>query len=98
MAGIRPEGSVLIYDDDHYYMGSVIAEQLVADGGDVLILAGDTAGRDTDQFCRCLHLFTRFPGCLALTALVRHMPMANRLKSQRLRRPVKAKVGDTHVG
>ncbi len=32
MAGLRPEGCVLVYDDDHYYMGSVIAELLVADG------------------------------------------------------------------
>jgi dimethylamine/trimethylamine dehydrogenase len=32
MAGIKPGGTVLVYDDDHYYMGSVIAEQLVADG------------------------------------------------------------------
>jgi len=32
MAGIKPGGAVLVYDDDHYYMGSVIAEQLVADG------------------------------------------------------------------
>jgi dimethylamine/trimethylamine dehydrogenase len=32
MAGTLPTSNVLIYDDDHYYMGSVIAEQLVADG------------------------------------------------------------------
>jgi dimethylamine/trimethylamine dehydrogenase len=32
MAGALPTSNVLIYDDDHYYMGSVIAEQLVADG------------------------------------------------------------------
>ena len=32
MAGVLPTSNVLIYDDDHYYMGSVIAEQLVADG------------------------------------------------------------------
>ena len=37
MAGLRPEGRVLIYDDDHYYMGSVIAEQLVADGCQVIL-------------------------------------------------------------
>ena len=36
MAGIKPSGPVLIYDDDHYYMGSVIAEQLVADGCQVI--------------------------------------------------------------
>ena len=32
MAGKRPEGHVVIYDDDHYYMGSVLAELLVAAG------------------------------------------------------------------
>ncbi len=32
MAGIKPGGTVVVYDDDHYYMGSVLAEQLVADG------------------------------------------------------------------
>ena len=37
MAGLRPEGRVMIYDDDHYYMGSVVAEQLVADGLEVVL-------------------------------------------------------------
>ena len=37
MAGNSPEGTVLIYDDDHYYMGSVIAEKLVADGCQVIL-------------------------------------------------------------
>ena len=32
MAGARPAGHVVIYDDDHYYMGSVLAELLVAAG------------------------------------------------------------------
>jgi dimethylamine/trimethylamine dehydrogenase len=33
MAGARPKGkSVLLYDDDHYYMGGVVAELLVRDG------------------------------------------------------------------
>ena len=38
MAGLRPEGRVLVYDDDHYYMGSVMAEQLVADGHEVVLV------------------------------------------------------------
>ncbi len=37
MAGLRPEGRVLVYDDDHYYMGSVVAEQLIADGHEVVL-------------------------------------------------------------
>ena len=35
MAGTKPTGRVLIYDDDHYYMASVIAELLVAEGCEV---------------------------------------------------------------
>ena len=42
MAGVRPSGTVLIYDDDHYYMGSVIAEQLVADGCRVVLATPDS--------------------------------------------------------
>ena len=32
MAGRLPQGDVLLYDDDHYYMGSVLAELLVQAG------------------------------------------------------------------
>jgi len=32
MAGRYPSGRVLVYDDDHYYMGSVLAELLVEQG------------------------------------------------------------------
>ena len=42
MAGVNPGGTVLIYDDDHYYMGSVIAEQLVADGCRVVLATRDS--------------------------------------------------------
>ncbi len=37
MAGRRPEGRVLIYDDDHYYMAGILAEQLRNDGIDVTL-------------------------------------------------------------
>ncbi len=37
MAGRRPEGPVVIYDDDHYYMASVIAELLRAEGHTVTL-------------------------------------------------------------
>jgi len=33
-----PAGKVLIYDDDHYYMGSVLAELLVASGNEVVLI------------------------------------------------------------
>ena len=38
MAGAEPEGPVVIYDDDHYYMGGVIAEKLALDGHAVSIV------------------------------------------------------------
>ena len=38
MAGNKPSGKVVIYDDDHYYMGGVLAELLVSEGCDVTII------------------------------------------------------------
>ncbi len=38
MDGVRPTGKVLIYDDDHYYMGSVMAEALRLAGAEVIIV------------------------------------------------------------
>ena len=35
MAGKLPKGEVLLYDDDHYYMGGVLAELLVKNGNKV---------------------------------------------------------------
>ncbi len=37
MAGAMPRGPVLIYDDDHYYMGGVLAEKLRAGGLEVTL-------------------------------------------------------------
>jgi dimethylamine/trimethylamine dehydrogenase len=37
MAGRLPKGRVLIYDDDHYYMGGVLAELLVSNGCQVTL-------------------------------------------------------------
>jgi len=39
MAGARPRGArVVIFDDDHYYMGGVVAELLAAEGFDVTLI------------------------------------------------------------
>ncbi|MDG2339891.1 MAG: NAD(P)-binding protein, partial [Paracoccaceae bacterium] len=38
MAGKRPLGKVVLYDDDHYYMGGVLAELLAHDGAVVTII------------------------------------------------------------
>jgi dimethylamine/trimethylamine dehydrogenase len=43
MAGLGPtKGRVMIYDDDHFYMGSVIAETLIARGCTVDFVTPDT--------------------------------------------------------
>lgn len=38
MGGLVPEGRVMIFDDDHYYMGSALAEHLAAEGADVVLV------------------------------------------------------------
>ena len=43
MRGQLPAGRVLVYDDDHYYMGSVIAELLVQAGCEVVIATPATS-------------------------------------------------------
>jgi dimethylamine/trimethylamine dehydrogenase len=42
MDGQRPSGHVVIYDDDHYYMGSVLAELLVQNGNRVTFVTPST--------------------------------------------------------
>lgn len=38
MAGQKPAGKIVIYDDDHYYMGGVLAELLASAGCEVTII------------------------------------------------------------
>ncbi len=38
MAGVRPAGPVVVFDDDHYYMGGVVAEALRLAGCDVTLV------------------------------------------------------------
>ncbi len=38
MDGTVPEGNVVVYDDDHYYMGGVLAELLVKNGAKVTLI------------------------------------------------------------
>lgn len=42
MTGRMPKGRVVIYDDDHYYMGSVLAERLVAQGCQVVFVTTES--------------------------------------------------------
>ena len=43
MEGATLEGPVVVFDDDHYYMGGVIAEKLVQDGHTVNIVTPESA-------------------------------------------------------
>ncbi|TPM98221.1 FAD-dependent oxidoreductase [Mesorhizobium sp. B2-1-3A] len=47
MRGNLPSGRVIVYDDDHYYMGAVIAEKLALAGNDVTLL---TPAADISSF------------------------------------------------
>jgi len=38
MVGTVPTGKVVVYDDDHYYMGGVLAEMLAKQGADVTLV------------------------------------------------------------
>ena len=38
MNGVMPSGRVVIFDDDHYYMGGVIAEQVARAGNEVILI------------------------------------------------------------
>jgi dimethylamine/trimethylamine dehydrogenase len=38
MAGAVPEGPVVVFDDDHYYMGGIVAEKLRRDGREVVLV------------------------------------------------------------
>jgi dimethylamine/trimethylamine dehydrogenase len=53
LAGRLPQGKALVFDDDHYYMGSVIAEALVAQGVEVCFVTPENMvsawGRMTDE-------------------------------------------------
>ena len=59
---------ILITADLHYNIprsrepARRLARQVLATGGDALVLVGDTAAADVDQLRRCLHLFENFRG------------------------------------
>jgi dimethylamine/trimethylamine dehydrogenase len=40
-SGHMPEGKIVVFDDDHYYMGSVLAEALLAQGNEVCIVTSE---------------------------------------------------------
>lgn len=42
MKGEKPDGPVVVFDDDHFYMGGLVAEQLRSDGLDVTLVTPAT--------------------------------------------------------
>ncbi len=60
MAGAQPEGPIVVYDDDHYYMGGVLAEKLRAEGHDVtLVTPAHSASAWTDYTLELAHIQKR---------------------------------------
>jgi dimethylamine/trimethylamine dehydrogenase len=41
MDGVVPQGPVVVYDDEHYYMGAVVAEKLRGEGLEVILVTTD---------------------------------------------------------
>jgi dimethylamine/trimethylamine dehydrogenase len=56
MAGVLPPSPVVVYDEDQYYMGGVLAELLAAKGLSVAIV---TPGNEVSSFCRLTDEQTR---------------------------------------
>ena len=50
MDGRLPSGRVLLFDDDHFYMGGVIAERLVADGCQVTFVTPESLASAYTQY------------------------------------------------
>lgn len=60
MAGKLPDGPVVVFDDEHYYMGGVIAERLRAEGCAVtLATPAHSASAWTDYTLELRHVQTR---------------------------------------
>lgn len=76
MAGRLPAGHVVVVDDDHYYMGGVLAEHLAASGAEVAFVSPDSLVSAYTQYtaeqariqrrvlteCAAVHLSTRLAG------------------------------------
>ena len=61
MAGRMPDGPVMVYDEDGYYMGGVIAEALIANGNDVTLatpseMVSSWAGKTSERWRVRRHL------------------------------------------
>ncbi len=76
MAGREPEGPVVLFDDDHYYMGAVVAERLREGGAEVTLVTpedrvavwGTNTAEQLRTQRRLLELDVRIVAAHALTA------------------------------
>ncbi len=60
LAGAVPEGPIVVYDDDHYYMGGVLAEKLRAEGRAVTVVTpAPSASAWTDNTLELGHIQKR---------------------------------------
>ena len=74
MAGVLAEGPVLIFDDDHYYMGGVLAEKLRAEGREVtLATPAPSASAWTDYTLEHRHVQKRLLECGVTIAAKRNL-------------------------
>lgn len=73
MDGKRPaKGPVIIFDDDHYYLGSVIAELLSAEGHAVAIVTPEAAVADWTRYSLEQGLIEKRLKQAGITILTRH--------------------------
>lgn len=73
MAGKLPRGRVFIYDDDHYYMGGVLAELLATNGCEVtLVTPAPTISAWTEYTLEQEHIYKRLLS-LKVTLLPQHV-------------------------
>jgi dimethylamine/trimethylamine dehydrogenase len=85
MAGSIPRGRVLVYDDDHYYMGGVLAERLARNGSPTTLVTPSTMVSNFTQLTleqrfiqrRLLELGVQLKLAHGLTAIARdHVKLA----------------------
>jgi dimethylamine/trimethylamine dehydrogenase len=75
LAGRRPEGRVIVYDEDAYYMGSAMAEMVRASGAEVTLITpreviSDWAGKTSERWRIRAHLMGQGIDCVTSQALI----------------------------
>jgi dimethylamine/trimethylamine dehydrogenase len=76
MAGLKADGPVVIFDDDHHYMGSVIAEAVRADGCEVTLATPAGCVSEFSRFTLDQGLIEERLIALGVTLIERHVCVA----------------------